>query len=143
MNIEVTDGGDAFVFLCQSTGNVRKIDRFDSHIKRVTRLSYISAAIENSLFIWICSKLQNILFYNRTTPKGIESISITCCGKFVDSRFAKFCLVLKSIRGDTFPGNLCLYVGMCRQLTILVKCKGGTLYKFAKIGRFCGLTSER
>ena len=38
MNIEVTDGGDVFVFLCQSTGNVRKIDRFDSHIKRVTRL---------------------------------------------------------------------------------------------------------
>ena len=105
MNIEVTDRGDIFVFLCQSIGNVIKIDRFDSHIKRVTRLSYISAAIENSLFIWICSKLQNISFYNRTTPNRIVSISITRWGKFVDSRFAKFCFVLKSIRGDSSLGN--------------------------------------
>ena len=38
--------------------------------------------------------------YNRTTPNRIVSISITCWGKVVHSRFAKFCrLVLKSIRG--------------------------------------------
>ena len=48
-----------------------------------------------SVLIRICSNLENILFYNWTTPYRTISISTTCWRKF-----AKFCSVLKSIRWD-------------------------------------------
>ena len=56
--------------------------------------------ISESVLIWICSKLENILFHNWNTPYRTVSISTTCWRKFVHFRFAEFCSVLKSIRGD-------------------------------------------
>ena len=43
-----------------------------------------------SVYIWICSNLENILFYNWTTSYRIVSIFTTCWRKFVYSRFANF-----------------------------------------------------
>ena len=57
------------------------------------------AVLGNSVFIWACPKLENILFHTWTTPCRIVSISTTCWRKFLYSRFAKFRLVLKSTRG--------------------------------------------
>ena len=56
--------------------------------------------ISESVLIWICSKLENNLFHNWNTPYRTVSISTTCWRKFVHFRFAEFCSVLKSIRGD-------------------------------------------
>ena len=74
--------------------------------------------IGNSLFIWICSKVENILFYTWTTPCNCEYIH-NVLEKV--SRFARFCLVLKSIRGhSSLFGSLLIraYVGICRESQI-------------------------
>lgn len=68
---------------------------------------------------WMHSKLKNILLHNWTTFYGIVSISTTCWRKFVQFRFAKFCSILKSIRGDGSLGLGNLFtsanVGICRE----------------------------
>ena len=73
----------------------------------------------------ICSKSEHILFYNWTTPYRTVSIFTTCWRKFSHSRFAKFCSVLKSIRGDGSLGlgnllmkSLSVNIGMCRESQI-------------------------
>ena len=78
-----------------------------------------------SVLIWICSKLENILFYNWSTPYRTVSISTTCWRKFSHFRFAKFCSVLKSIRGDGSLGlgnllmtSLSVNIGMCPESQI-------------------------
>ena len=72
---------------------------------------------ENSEFTWICSKLENILFYNWTTSSNCKYIH-----KVLEkvSRFAKFCLVLKSIRGHSslFGSLFRAKVGICRESQI-------------------------
>ena len=77
------------------------------------------------MLIWICSKLENTLLYNWTTPYRTVSISTTWWRKFSHFRFAKFCSVLKSIRGDGSFGlgnllmtSLSVNIGMCPESQI-------------------------